>query len=73
MRPQVPLPGAINRYRFEYPASVLVLVRHPRRILLAKIVSDHGGVIEFESQPGRTVFKIMLPIVTAETKARDKT
>ena len=32
--------------------------------LVAKIVSDHGGVIEFESQQGRTVFKVMLPIVS---------
>ena len=31
--------------------------------LVAKIVSDHGGVIEFESQRARTVFKVMLPIV----------
>ena len=34
--------------------------------LVAKIISDHGGVIEFDSQPGRTQFKIMLPIVTRE-------
>jgi two-component system nitrogen regulation sensor histidine kinase GlnL len=32
--------------------------------LVAKIVSDHGGVVEFDSQPGRTVFRVMLPIVT---------
>ncbi len=34
--------------------------------LVAKIVSDHGGIIEFESVRARTVFKIMLPIVTGE-------
>ncbi len=34
--------------------------------LVAKIISDHGGVIEFESQQGRTIFKIMLPIVTRD-------
>jgi two-component system nitrogen regulation sensor histidine kinase GlnL len=34
--------------------------------LVAKIISDHGGVIEFESSRSRTVFKIMLPIVTGE-------
>lgn len=34
--------------------------------LVAKIISDHGGVIEFESQQGRTVFKIMLPIVARD-------
>ncbi len=34
--------------------------------LVAKIVSDHGGIIEFESARSRTIFKIMLPIVTGE-------
>jgi len=31
--------------------------------LVAKIVQDHGGIIEFDSQPRRTVFRIMLPIM----------
>ncbi len=30
--------------------------------LVAKIIDDHGGVIEFESQPKRTVFRVMLPM-----------
>jgi two-component system nitrogen regulation sensor histidine kinase GlnL len=30
--------------------------------LVAKIVADHGGIIEFESEPKRTVFRVMLPI-----------
>ena len=30
--------------------------------LVAKIVGDHGGVIECESQPRRTVFRILLQI-----------
>jgi len=34
--------------------------------LVAKIISDHGGIIEFESSRARTIFKIMLPIVTGE-------
>ena len=29
---------------------------------VAKIVGDHGGVIEFESAPRRTVFRVLLPI-----------
>lgn len=33
--------------------------------LVAKIVSDHGGIIEFDSQNRRTVFKVLLPIVTS--------
>jgi two-component system nitrogen regulation sensor histidine kinase GlnL len=31
--------------------------------LVAKVIDDHGGVIEFESQPGRTVFRMFLPMV----------
>ena len=30
--------------------------------LVAKIVGDHGGVIEFDSEPHRTAFKVMLPV-----------
>jgi two-component system nitrogen regulation sensor histidine kinase GlnL len=30
--------------------------------LAAKIVDDHGGFIECESQPRRTVFRVMLPL-----------
>jgi two-component system nitrogen regulation sensor histidine kinase GlnL len=37
--------------------------------LVAKIIDDHGGVIEFDSQPRRTVFKVMLPMATQETGA----
>lgn len=29
--------------------------------LVAKIIGDHGGFIEFESEPRRTVFKVSLP------------
>jgi two-component system nitrogen regulation sensor histidine kinase GlnL len=31
--------------------------------LVAKIVGDHGGVIEFDSVPRRTVFRVSLPIL----------
>ena len=34
--------------------------------LVAKIVGDHGGVIEFESIPRSTIFRIRLPISIAE-------
>lgn len=30
--------------------------------LVAKITNDHGGVVEFESEPRRTVFNVMLPV-----------
>jgi len=32
--------------------------------LVAKIIGDHGGVIEFDSQPRRTIFRVRLPIYT---------
>ncbi len=37
--------------------------------LVAKIIGDHGGVIEFESQPRRTVFRVMLPMTAAGAEA----
>ncbi|MEZ5849536.1 MAG: ATP-binding protein [Hyphomicrobiaceae bacterium] len=30
--------------------------------LVAKIVGDHGGIIECESEPSRTVFRVLLPL-----------
>ena len=30
--------------------------------LVAKIVSEHGGLVECESEPGRTIFTVMLPV-----------
>ena len=29
--------------------------------LVAKIINDHSGVIEFDSVPGKTTFRVMLP------------
>jgi two-component system nitrogen regulation sensor histidine kinase GlnL len=37
--------------------------------LVAKIVGDHGGVIEFDSQHGRTTFRVLLPVAPADTEA----
>src|SRR5438876_2874930 len=34
--------------------------------LVAKVVGDHGGVIEFDSQPRRTVFRVFLPVVAQD-------
>jgi two-component system nitrogen regulation sensor histidine kinase GlnL len=33
--------------------------------LVAKLVAGHGGLIDFESEPGRTVFRVLLPAVPA--------
>jgi two-component system, NtrC family, nitrogen regulation sensor histidine kinase GlnL len=37
--------------------------------LVAKIVGDHGGIIECESQPRRTTFRILMPKYTSTEKA----
>ena len=31
--------------------------------LVAKIIGDHGGTIECDSEPGRTVFCVRLPMI----------
>lgn len=35
--------------------------------LVAKIVNDHGGAVEFDSEPGRTTFRVMLPLQSPHT------
>ena len=30
--------------------------------LVAKLVGAHGGLVDFESEPGRTVFRVLLPV-----------
>jgi two-component system, NtrC family, nitrogen regulation sensor histidine kinase GlnL len=30
--------------------------------LVAKIIGDHGGIIELDSEPNRTVFRVLLPL-----------
>jgi two-component system, NtrC family, nitrogen regulation sensor histidine kinase GlnL len=34
--------------------------------LVAKIIGDHGGITECESQPHRTIFRVLLPIWSGE-------
>lgn len=38
--------------------------------LVAKIVGDHGGIVECESQPRRTVFRVLLPLQMPAQSAR---
>jgi len=33
--------------------------------LVAKIVGDHGGIIECESQPRKTTFRVLMPIYSS--------
>jgi two-component system nitrogen regulation sensor histidine kinase GlnL len=39
--------------------------------LVAKIIGDHGGVIECESQPRRTVFRVLMPAYPGSPATRD--
>jgi two-component system nitrogen regulation sensor histidine kinase GlnL len=34
--------------------------------LAAKIIGDHGGIIECESQPRRTVFRVLMPVYAGD-------
>lgn len=37
--------------------------------LVAKLVADHDGMIDFESEPGRTVFRVRLPVEPPQNTA----
>ena len=39
--------------------------------LVAKIVGDHGGIVECESQPRRTVFRVLMPMYSGDDVASD--
>ena len=39
--------------------------------LVAKLIGDHGGVIDLDSRPQRTIFRIMLPIAREEGAASE--
>ena len=41
--------------------------------LVAKIIGDHGGVIECESIPGHTVFRVLMPAWREAVGPRDET
>ncbi len=34
--------------------------------LVSKLVSAHGGLIDFDSEPGRTTFRVLLPMISDE-------
>jgi len=39
--------------------------------LVAKIVGDHGGIIECESQPRRTVLRVLMPVYSGINAVAD--
>ncbi|MBL8673882.1 MAG: PAS domain-containing protein, partial [Rhodospirillales bacterium] len=56
------IPAAIGENLFDAFVSTKVNGTGLGLALVAKIVNDHGGVVEFESAPGRTTFNVMLPM-----------
>jgi len=38
--------------------------------LVAKIIGDHGGIIECESEPKRTIFRVFLPLQETHSRAK---
>jgi two-component system, NtrC family, nitrogen regulation sensor histidine kinase GlnL len=36
--------------------------------LVAKVIGDHGGIIEFDSQPRRTAFRVFLPVAPMDSR-----
>jgi two-component system nitrogen regulation sensor histidine kinase GlnL len=39
--------------------------------LVSKIVGDHGGIIECESQPRRTIFRVLMPVYSGDETVLD--
>jgi two-component system nitrogen regulation sensor histidine kinase GlnL len=39
--------------------------------LVSKIVGDHGGIIECESQPRRTIFRVLMPVYSGDETVSD--
>ena len=40
--------------------------------LVAKIVGDHGGIIECESQPRKTTFRVLMPMYSHSRQQPEK-
>lgn len=60
----VGIPDEIREHLFEPFISTKVNGSGLGLPLIAKIINDHGGIVEFDSDNNGTTFKVMLPIIT---------
>jgi two-component system nitrogen regulation sensor histidine kinase GlnL len=40
--------------------------------LVAKIIGDHGGIVEFDSDPDRTIFRVLLPMQDSKPNPKSR-
>ena len=40
--------------------------------LVAKIIGDHGGIVEFDSDPERTIFRVLLPMQDSKPNPKSR-